>query len=241
MDAVGRYLDQPIAKEGACFDEAERIPLSGVVSEEWRKAVVDDKGRLAAARTLGAEPDDRAAKDRAAGPLGFVPTARSDQNAAGWFPANPDMTVPPPGRDGLGCPARVPAAPDHRGAPQAWGAVGTPPSPGESRPLADGRPRPRASSARRHDTPMQHANPAADLIRRQQCLGWAGPSQDVARTKRRDAVTVVRPRIMPSWFQPMLNCSRSTVNSAVSVTASVLASVRCAVKDCGRLMPRAVS
>ena len=122
MDAVGllkRYPDQPIAKEGACFDEAERIPLSGVVSEEWRKAVVDDKGRVAAARTLGAEPDDRAAKDRAAGPFGFVPTARSDQNAAGWFPANPDMTVPPPGRDGLGCPARVPAAPDHRGAPQA--------------------------------------------------------------------------------------------------------------------------
>ena len=100
MDAVGllkRYPDQPIAKEGACFDEAERIPLSGVVREEWRKAVVDDKGRVAAARTLGAEPDDRAAKDRAAGPLGFVPTARSDQNAAGWFPANPDMTVPRPG------------------------------------------------------------------------------------------------------------------------------------------------
>lgn len=32
MDAIGllkRYLDQPIAEEGAYFDEAERIPLCG--------------------------------------------------------------------------------------------------------------------------------------------------------------------------------------------------------------------
>lgn len=37
---------QPIAKEGAFFDEAEKIPLGGVVREEWRKAVVDERGRV---------------------------------------------------------------------------------------------------------------------------------------------------------------------------------------------------
>ncbi|MEU9064797.1 hypothetical protein AB0D13_39690 [Streptomyces sp. NPDC048430] len=35
-----------IAKEGAFFDEAEKIPLGGVVREEWRKAVVDERGRV---------------------------------------------------------------------------------------------------------------------------------------------------------------------------------------------------
>ncbi|GAA2607680.1 MULTISPECIES: hypothetical protein [Streptomyces] len=28
------------------FDEAEKIPLAGVVREEWRKAVVDERGRV---------------------------------------------------------------------------------------------------------------------------------------------------------------------------------------------------
>ncbi|WP_406416653.1 Tn3 family transposase [Streptomyces sp. NBC_00842] len=46
IDLLKRYLDQPIAKEGAYFDEAEKIPLAGVVRDEWRKAVVDDKGRV---------------------------------------------------------------------------------------------------------------------------------------------------------------------------------------------------
>ncbi|MFK4271529.1 hypothetical protein [Streptomyces milbemycinicus] len=38
IDLLKRYLDQPIAKEGAFLDEAEKIPLGGVVREEWRKA-----------------------------------------------------------------------------------------------------------------------------------------------------------------------------------------------------------
>jgi hypothetical protein len=46
IDLLKRYLDQPIAKEGAFFDEAEKIPLGGVVREEWRKAVVDERGRV---------------------------------------------------------------------------------------------------------------------------------------------------------------------------------------------------
>lgn len=46
IDLLKRYLDQPIAKEGAFFDEAETIPLGGVVREEWRKAVVDERGRV---------------------------------------------------------------------------------------------------------------------------------------------------------------------------------------------------
>ena len=46
IDLLKRYLDQPIAKEGAFFDEAEKIPLAGVVREEWRKAVVDERGRV---------------------------------------------------------------------------------------------------------------------------------------------------------------------------------------------------
>ncbi|MFB6783271.1 hypothetical protein ACFCX0_39565 [Streptomyces sp. NPDC056352] len=48
MDAIDlrkRYLDQPI-KDGAYFDEAERIPLDGVVPEQWRAAVLDDKGQV---------------------------------------------------------------------------------------------------------------------------------------------------------------------------------------------------
>ncbi|MFE5940811.1 Tn3 family transposase [Streptomyces sp. NPDC056470] len=45
IDLLKRYLDQPI-KDGAYFDEAERIPLDGVVPEQWRAAVVDDKGRV---------------------------------------------------------------------------------------------------------------------------------------------------------------------------------------------------
>ncbi|EGJ72783.1 putative transposase Tn3 family protein (plasmid) [Streptomyces sp. Tu6071] len=46
IDLLKRYLDQPIAKEGAFFDESENIPLAGVVREEWRKAVVDERGRV---------------------------------------------------------------------------------------------------------------------------------------------------------------------------------------------------
>lgn len=46
IDLLKRYLGQPIAKEGAFFDEAEKIPLAGVVREEWRKAVVDERGRV---------------------------------------------------------------------------------------------------------------------------------------------------------------------------------------------------
>ncbi|MET8725151.1 Tn3 family transposase [Streptomyces misionensis] len=46
IDLLKRYLDQPIAREGAFFDEAEKIPLGGVVREEWRKAVVDERGRV---------------------------------------------------------------------------------------------------------------------------------------------------------------------------------------------------
>ncbi|NGO71269.1 Tn3 family transposase, partial [Streptomyces boncukensis] len=45
LDLLDRYLDQPI-KEGAFFDEAERVPLDQVVAEQWRKAVVDEKGRV---------------------------------------------------------------------------------------------------------------------------------------------------------------------------------------------------
>ncbi|MGW4889963.1 Tn3 family transposase [Streptomyces murinus] len=48
MDAIGlltRYLDQPL-KEGAFFDEAERIPLKEVVPDQWRAAVVDERGRV---------------------------------------------------------------------------------------------------------------------------------------------------------------------------------------------------
>jgi hypothetical protein len=45
MDAIGllqRYLEQPL-KEGAFFDLAESVPLAGVVPEQWRVAVVDDR------------------------------------------------------------------------------------------------------------------------------------------------------------------------------------------------------
>ncbi|WP_308433416.1 Tn3 family transposase [Streptomyces alanosinicus] len=45
IDLLKRYLDQPIAEE-AYFDEAEKIPLDKVVPDQWRKAVVDDKGRV---------------------------------------------------------------------------------------------------------------------------------------------------------------------------------------------------
>ncbi|MGX1818017.1 DUF4158 domain-containing protein [Streptomyces albidoflavus] len=45
IDLLGRYLEQPL-KEGAFFDPAETVPLDGVVPEQWRAAVVDDKGRV---------------------------------------------------------------------------------------------------------------------------------------------------------------------------------------------------
>jgi len=46
IDLLERYLDQPIAKAGAFFDAAEKVPLEGVVPDQWRAAVVDDKGRV---------------------------------------------------------------------------------------------------------------------------------------------------------------------------------------------------
>ncbi|WP_328960780.1 hypothetical protein [Streptomyces virginiae] len=42
IDLIQHYLDQPL-KEGAFFDPAESVPLAGVVPEQWRAAVVDDK------------------------------------------------------------------------------------------------------------------------------------------------------------------------------------------------------
>ncbi|MEV4116235.1 Tn3 family transposase [Nonomuraea sp. NPDC049695] len=45
IDLLKRYLEQPL-KEGAFFDPAESVPLDGVVPEQWRAAVVDDKGRV---------------------------------------------------------------------------------------------------------------------------------------------------------------------------------------------------
>ncbi|BBC28962.1 hypothetical protein SGFS_002530 [Streptomyces graminofaciens] len=45
IDLLKRYLDQPI-RDGAHFDEAERIPLERVVPEQWRKAVVDERGMV---------------------------------------------------------------------------------------------------------------------------------------------------------------------------------------------------
>ncbi|BBJ37580.1 hypothetical protein SSPO_002980 [Streptomyces antimycoticus] len=45
IDLLKRYLEQPL-KEGAFFDPAETVPLAGVVPEQWRAAVVDDKGRV---------------------------------------------------------------------------------------------------------------------------------------------------------------------------------------------------
>lgn len=44
IDLLKRYLEQPL-KEGAFFDPAETVPLESVVPEQWRAAVVDDKGR----------------------------------------------------------------------------------------------------------------------------------------------------------------------------------------------------
>lgn len=46
VDLLKRYLDRPIAEEGAFFDEAEKIPLGGVVGVEWRMAVIDERGRV---------------------------------------------------------------------------------------------------------------------------------------------------------------------------------------------------
>lgn len=46
IDLLQRYLDQPIAKEGAFFDAAEAVPLEGVVPDQWRAAVVDERGRV---------------------------------------------------------------------------------------------------------------------------------------------------------------------------------------------------
>ncbi|MDH6218925.1 hypothetical protein M2283_006259 [Streptomyces pseudovenezuelae] len=45
IDLLQRYLEQP-PKEGTFFDAAEAVPLEGVVPEQWRAAVVDDKGRV---------------------------------------------------------------------------------------------------------------------------------------------------------------------------------------------------
>ncbi|MFB0631566.1 DUF4158 domain-containing protein [Streptomyces sp. AB3(2024)] len=45
IDLLQRYLEQPL-KEGAFFDAAESVPLAGVVPDQWRAAVVDDKGRV---------------------------------------------------------------------------------------------------------------------------------------------------------------------------------------------------
>ncbi|MFK4804126.1 hypothetical protein ACI3K5_36255 [Streptomyces sp. MPA0124] len=45
IDLLKRYLEQPL-KEGAFFDQAETVPLEGVVPAQWRVAVVDDKGRV---------------------------------------------------------------------------------------------------------------------------------------------------------------------------------------------------
>ncbi|GAA2621474.1 hypothetical protein GCM10009863_39450 [Streptomyces axinellae] len=45
IDLLKRYLEQPL-KEGAFFDPAETVPLQGVVLDQWRAAVVDDKGRV---------------------------------------------------------------------------------------------------------------------------------------------------------------------------------------------------
>ncbi|WP_338145719.1 Tn3 family transposase [Streptomyces scabichelini] len=45
IDLLQRYLEQPL-KEGAFFDPAETVPLEGVVPDQWRAAVVDDKGRV---------------------------------------------------------------------------------------------------------------------------------------------------------------------------------------------------
>ncbi|MGW0928956.1 Tn3 family transposase [Streptomyces sp. NPDC002644] len=45
IDLLQRYLEQPL-KEGAFFDAAEAVPLEGVVPDQWRAAVVDDKGRV---------------------------------------------------------------------------------------------------------------------------------------------------------------------------------------------------
>ena len=45
IDLLERYLEQPL-KEGAFFDPAESVPLDGIVPDQWRAAVVDDKGRV---------------------------------------------------------------------------------------------------------------------------------------------------------------------------------------------------
>lgn len=68
-----------------------------------------------------------------------------------------------------------------------------------------------------------------------------GDGQAPARAKRSVAEIVAGPRIMPSWFHPMPNCSRSTVNDVSSVSPAALASVSRAVRDCDLLMPRTVS
>ncbi|CAM5497398.1 hypothetical protein SVIOM74S_03742 [Streptomyces violarus] len=55
------------------------------------------------------------------------------------------------------------------------------------------------------------------------------------------AVISSRPRIMPSWFHPMPNWSRSTLNSVSSVSPVASPSFRRAVRDSGLLTPRTVS
>lgn len=43
IDLLKRYLKR-LLKEGACFGPAETVPLAGVVPEQWRAAVVDERG-----------------------------------------------------------------------------------------------------------------------------------------------------------------------------------------------------
>ncbi|OEV04601.1 Tn3 family transposase [Streptomyces oceani] len=45
IDLLKRYPEQPI-KKGAFFDPAETVPLEGVVPDQWRAAVVDERGRI---------------------------------------------------------------------------------------------------------------------------------------------------------------------------------------------------
>ncbi|WP_189316114.1 hypothetical protein [Streptomyces brasiliensis] len=45
VDLLKRYPEQPLG-EGAFFDPAETVPLEGVVPDQWRATVVDDKGRV---------------------------------------------------------------------------------------------------------------------------------------------------------------------------------------------------
>ncbi|MFF5565170.1 hypothetical protein ACFY7Z_30405 [Streptomyces sp. NPDC012623] len=52
IDLLKRYLEQPL-KEGAFFDPAETLPLTGVVPEQWR-AARQGPGRTHPVRTVRA-------------------------------------------------------------------------------------------------------------------------------------------------------------------------------------------